>query len=260
MTARPVARGVLWGFLLALAVFALALVMGPGPASLWALLAAVLVLSQGIAVNVAVSLPAARGWPPPIQGMLRGWAFFTGPAFLAGGAVLALQAGPHLDWLAAGLAAALLGTTATVGALRMQRSAEPAPRWLALSRSVFAAAIMQLVVLGILLPKFRGVSGKAEDYPMREAIDSLSRLEEHAHDSLGRYLGQRELARRGHALTTATFTLAVESADSDGAYLTATSRTTPRQCGYVMGFVRESLPEWHGDVPHLFPRCWTISR
>lgn len=260
MTTRPVARGVLWGFLIALAVFALALVMGPGPASLWALLAAILVLTQGIAVNVAVSLPAAGGWPPAIQCVLRGWAFFTGPAFLAGGAVLALQAGPHVDWLTAGLAAALLGATATVGALRLQRSPDPTPRWLSWSRTVFTAAIMQLVVLGILLPKFRGVSGKAEDYPMREAIDSLSRVEEHAHDSLGRYVGQRELARRGYPLTTATFTLAVESADSDGAYLTATSRTTPRQCGYVLGFMRKSLPEWHGDVPHLFPRCWTISR
>jgi len=120
MTPRPVARGVLWGFLLALAVFALALVMGPGPASLWALLVAILALSQAIAVNVAVSLPAARGWPPPMQRVLRGWAFFTGPAFLAGGAVLALQAGAHVDWLTAGLAAAPPGTTATVGGPRFQ--------------------------------------------------------------------------------------------------------------------------------------------
>ena len=260
MTPRPVARGALWGLLLALLVFGFALVMGPGPATLWALLAAAVVLAEGIAVNVAASLPAARGWPPPIQCVLRGWAFFTGPAFLAGGALLALQAGPHVDWLIAGLAAALLGATATAGAIRLQRSPDPEPLWLAWSRSVFTAAILQLIVLGILLPKFRGVSGRAEDYPMKEAIDSLSRVQQHAHDSLGRYLGQRELARRGYPLTTAAFTIAVESADSDGAYLTATNRTTPRQCGYVMGFVRESLPEWHGEVPHLFPRCWTISR
>jgi len=257
MSSRPVARGALWGFVLALLAFASALVMGPGPASLWALLAAVVVVAQGSAVNVAASLPAARSWPPSIQCVLRGWAFFTGPAFLAGGAVLALQAGRHIDWLAAGLAAALLGATATVGALRLQRSADPGPRWLGRSRSVFAAAILQLVVLGILLPKFRGVSGKAEDYPMREAIDSLSKVEERAHDSAGRYLTHRELARRGYPLSAAGFTLAVESADSDGAYLTATSRTTPRKCGYVVGFVTDTLAEWGGHPPNLFPRCWT---
>ena len=117
-----------------------------------------------------------------------------------------------------------------------------------------------LVVLGIVLPKFRGVSGKAEDYPMRDAIDSLSRIEQRAHDSTGRYLTQREIARRGVPLATPVFTLAVESADSDGAYLTATSRTSPRKCGYVTGWVKDTLPEWDGNPPHLFPRCWTTGR
>src|SRR5438094_354655 len=107
---------------------------------------------------------------------------------------------------------------------------------------------------------FGAVSGRRTADRWRAALASLSRAGEHPHDRLGRYVGQRELARGGYPLPTATFPLAVESADSDGAYLPATSRITPRQCGYVMGFVRESLPEWHGDVPHLFPRCWTISR
>jgi len=257
MKSRPVARGVLWGFLLALLVFASAMMMGPGPATLWALFAVVVVLLLGTAVNIAVSLPAARAWPPPIQGVLRGWALFTGPAFLAGGAVLALQAGRHGDWIAGGLVTALLGAAATLGALRLQRAPEPPPRWLGWSKGVFAAAILQLVVLGILLPKFRGTSGKSEDYPMREAIDSLSKVEEHAHDSGGRYLTHRELARRGYPLSAPAFTLAVESADSEGAYLTATSRTKPRKCGYVVGFVTDTLAEWGGHPPNLFPRCWT---
>jgi len=257
MSTRPVARGALWGFILALLAFASAMMMGPGPASLWALLAAIAVILEGAAVNIAVSLPAARAWPPPMQSILRGWALFTGPAFLAGGGVLALQAGRHSDWLAGGLVAALLGATGTLGALRLQRALEPPPRWLGWSKGVFAAAILQLVVLGILLPKFRGTSGKSEDYPMREAIDSLSKVEEHAHDSAGRYLTQRDLARRRYPLSAPQFTLAVESADSDGAYLSATSRAKPRKCGYVVGFVTDTLAEWGGHPPNLFPRCWT---
>ena len=257
MKSGPVGRGALWGYLLALLAFASVMVEGPGPASLWALLAAIAAVFEGIAVNIAVSLPAARGWPPPIQRVLRGWALFTGPAFLAGGAVLALQAGRHSDWLAGGLVAALLGATATLGALRLQRVPEPPPRWLGWSKGVFAAAIVQLVVLGILLPKFRGVSHKPEDYAMRAAVDSLFSVEEHAHDSAGRYLTQRELARRRYPLSAPAFTLAVESADSEGAYLTATSRTKPRKCGYVVGFVTDTLAEWGGHPPNLFPRCWT---
>src|SRR5439155_20229047 len=110
------------------------------------------------------------------------------------------------------------------------------------------------------LPTFGGGSGKAEDSPMRDAIASLSRVRQSTHGSTGRYLTQREIARRGVPLATGAFTLAVVSANSDGAYLTATSRTSPHKCGYVTGWVKDTLPEWDGNPPHLFPRCWTTGR
>jgi hypothetical protein len=222
--------------------------------------AGILALAMGIAINVAASMPAARRWPAPLQGALRRTALSGGPVFCAAGAALALEAAGDVGRLASGLAGAALGATATVGALRLQRSADPAPRWAAWSTGGFAATVTVVVILGIVLPKFRGVSGKAVDYPMRNALDSLARYEEHAHDSTHRYLSQREIAGRGFPLVAPEFTLAVESADTNGIYLSATARNSARKCGYVVGWVKDTLPEWDRMPPTLFPRCWTPER
>ena len=250
------ARGTLWGIVLAVVLVAL----GPELAGRALVVVGVVVVTLVLVANIAASLPASHRWTQALQGALRRTALFAGPAFFVVGTGLALQAGTRFGWLAGGLAAAVLGAAGSAGALRLQSSLEPPPRWATWPTGAFAAGVTVLVVLGIVLPKFRGVSGKAEDYPMRDAIDSLSRIEQRAHDSTGRYLTQREIARRGVPLATPVFTLAVESADSDGAYLTATSRTSPRKCGYVTGWVKDTLPEWHGNPPHLFPRCWTTGR
>jgi len=250
------ARGTLWGIVLAVVLVAL----GPELAGRALVVVGIVVVMLGLVANLSAGLPASHRWTPALQGTLRRTALFTGPAFLVVGAGLALQAGTRLTWLAGGLAAAVLGAAGIAGALRLQSSLETPPRWATWPTGVLAAGVTVVVVLGIVLPKFRGVSGKAEDYPMRDAIDSLSRIEQRAHDSTGRFLTQRQLARRGYPLATPAFTLAVESADSDGAYLTATSRTSPRKCGYVTGWVKDTLPEWDGNPPHLFPRCWTTGR
>ena len=250
------ARGTLWGIVLAVVLVAL----GPELAGRALVVVGMVVVMLGLVANLAAGLPASHRWTPALQGTLRRTALFTGPAFLVVGAGLALQAGTRLTWLAGGLAAAVLGAAGIAGALRLQSSLETPPRWATWPTGVLAAGVTVVVVLGIVLPKFRGVSGKAEDYPMRDAIDSLSRIEQRAHDSTGRFLTQRQLARRGYPLATPAFTLAVESADSDGAYLTATSRTSPRKCGYFTGWVKDTLPEWDGNPPHLFPRCWTTGR